>query len=141
MRNWIALLFIVPPFAGNAQTKETKAVAEQVENLRTAMISADIESLSAICHDSLSYGHSNGFLEGKTGFLGKIKSGESDFVSIKLTEQYITVLGKTAVVRHILQAETNDNGKPGKVNLKILLVFVKAGDQWRLLARQAVRIA
>ena len=45
-----------------------------------------------------------------------------------------------AFVRHSLAADTNDSGKPGKVALKILGVWQKQGGNWKLLARQAVRI-
>jgi hypothetical protein len=38
-----------------------------------------------------------------------------------------------------LSAETNDNNKPATVHLKILLIFVKDGGEWKLLARQAVK--
>jgi hypothetical protein len=44
---------------------------------------------------------------------------------MELTEQTITVIDKTAIVRHKLSAETNDNGKLGPVNLYILLIWQK----------------
>jgi ketosteroid isomerase-like protein len=71
----------------------------------------------------------------------KIVSGKSDFVSIDLAEQTISISGKVALVRHILHAKTNDGGKPGEVHLRILLVWQKKGGQWKLLARQAVKMS
>ncbi len=124
----------------NAQSKKETAVANAVEKLRVAMVNGVKEKLEAIVSDKLSYGHSGGHVEGKTEFVEKIVSGKSDFVSIDLTEQSISISGKTAVVRHILTAKTNDNGKPGDVHLRILLVFHKEGGQWKLLARQAVKM-
>ncbi len=124
-----------------AQTKKEKQVADAVEKLRTAMIDGKKEALEAIASDKLSYGHSGGHVEGKAEFVEKIASGKSDFVTIELKEQTISVSGKTAVVRHLLSAKTNDNGKPGEVHLKILLIFQKEGGKWKLLARQAVKTA
>ena len=63
-----------------------------------------------------------------------------DFVTIDLTEQTISISGKTAMVRHTLTAKTNDNNKPGDVQLKVLLVWQKKGGHWKLLARQAVKL-
>jgi len=37
--------------------------------------------------------------------------------------------------------KTNDSGKPGKVQIKVLGVWQKRGNDWKLLARQAVRPA
>jgi ketosteroid isomerase-like protein len=133
------LLFI--PFLINAQTTEEKEVAGAVEQLKTAMVNADKNSLENLAAKKLSYGHSSGAVDDKKTFVEKIVSGQSDFVSIDLTEQTISISGKVAVVRHVLKAKTNDAGKgTGEINLKILLIWQKQKDGWKLLARQAVKI-
>lgn len=127
-------------FAAIAQTKDEKAVMEAVEKLRQAMISGDRTSLENITMDSLSYGHSGGKAENKTSFVENIASGKSDFVTIELSEQTVSVVHKNAIVRHTLLANTNDGGKPAVVKLKVLLVWVKEEGKWKLLARQAVKL-
>ena len=78
----------------------------------------------------------------KDSFIGDLIAGKSDFVTIAITDQTIKVVGNTAIVRHTLTADTNDSGKPGKVQIKILGVWQQQqGGQWKLLARQAVRVA
>jgi hypothetical protein len=130
----IAMVMVV-----DAQSKDETAVANAVEQLRKAMIDGNKTELENIASDKLSYGHSGGLVENKMEFVDKIASGKSDFVTIELTDQTISVSGKTAIVRHKLHATTNDSGKPGEVRLLILLVFQKENKQWKLLARQAVR--
>jgi hypothetical protein len=125
---------------GFSQSKEQVRVVGAVEKLRLAMISGVREELESIVDDSLSYGHSGGAVEGKSEFVEKIASGKSDFITIHLTDQKISITGNVAVVRHQLYATNNDNGKPGEVKLKILLVFKKVGKDWKLLARQAVKL-
>jgi hypothetical protein len=125
---------------GFSQSKEQVRVVGAVEKLRLAMISGVREELESIVDDSLSYGHSGGAVEGKSEFVEKIASGKSDFVTIHLTDQKISITDNVAVVRHQLYATNNDNGKPGEVKLKILLVFKKVGKEWKLLARQAVKL-
>jgi hypothetical protein len=125
---------------GFSQSKEQVRVVGAVEKLRLAMISGVREELESIVDDSLSYGHSGGAVEGKSEFVEKIASGKSDFVTIHLTDQKISITDNVAVVRHQLYATNNDNGKPGEVKLKILLVFKKVGKDWKLLARQAVKL-
>lgn len=123
----------------NAQSKQQIQVKAAVDNLVTAMISGERGALERITSDHLSYGHSGGHVEGKSEFVEKIASGKSDFVSIDISEQTIDVVGKTAIVRHVLNATTNDGGKPGVVKLKILLIFKNEQGRWRMLARQAVK--
>jgi ketosteroid isomerase-like protein len=123
----------------NAQDKKVAAVEKSINRLVGAMISGDRAALNESVSDSLSYGHSGGHVEGKEEFVEKLASGKSDFVSINITEQSIRVYGKSAIVRHNLDAQTNDGGKPATVKLKILLVFANENGDWKLLARQAVK--
>ncbi|MCZ8221307.1 MAG: nuclear transport factor 2 family protein [Acidovorax sp.] len=132
--------------AANAQAPASSASAEQAvaaaaEKLRVAMIDPTPAALSALVADDLSYGHSGGRVDTKDSFIGDLVAGKSDFVTIAITDQSIKVVGSSAIVRHTLTADTNDSGKPGKVQIKILGVWQQQGGQWRLLARQAVRTA
>jgi ketosteroid isomerase-like protein len=135
----VFILFLLTGFSVTAQSKPEKAVANAVEKLRKAMVDANKADLESSVSDQLSYGHSGGHIDDKKEFVEKLTSGKSDFVTIGLTEQTISVSGKVAVVRHILTAKTNDGGKPGDVHLRILLVFQKKEGKWILLARQAVK--
>jgi len=135
------LLFITAiNISGMGQSKKEKEVAAAVESLRNAMIASDKNALEELTHANLSYGHSGGAVDDKKVFVEKIVSGQSDFVTINLTEQTISVSDKTAIVRHTLNATTNDGGKPGAVNIKVLLIWQKQKGNWKLLARQAVRL-
>ncbi|RST50854.1 nuclear transport factor 2 family protein [Variovorax sp. DXTD-1] len=127
------------PAGGGASAEP--AVAAAAERLRVAMIDPTPAALGALVADDLSYGHSGGRVDTKDSFIGDLVAGKSDFVSITITEQTIKVVGgDTAIVRHTLAADTLDSGKPGKVALKILGIWKKQGNDWKLLARQAVRI-
>ena len=139
---YLSLLALVSliSFSSIAQSKDYKAVAAAVEKLKQAMVSGERSALENIASDSLSYGHSGGKVETKAEFVEAIASGKSDFVTIDLSEQTISVSHGVGVVRHVLNATTNDGGKPGTVKIKILLVWAKEKGQWKLLARQAVKL-
>jgi ketosteroid isomerase-like protein len=142
MKKILLLIAILPCFSMlHAQSRQEKAVQTAVEELRKAIIDANGALLENLTASQLSYGHSSGQLDDKKTFVEKIVSGKSDFVSIDLVEQTISISGKVALVRHILHAKTNDGGKPGEVHLRILLVWQKKGGQWKLLARQAVKMS
>ncbi|MFT3936448.1 MAG: nuclear transport factor 2 family protein [Chitinophagaceae bacterium] len=126
--------------AVHAQTKDEKAVADAVENLRKAMVDPTKEALTKLTSPDLSYGHSSGKVQNQAEFIDALVSGASDFLNIDLTEQTIKVVGDVAMVRHVLSAKTSDNGKPNTAHIAILLVWKKQGKEWLLLARQAVKI-
>lgn len=130
-----ALLFSTGFVWGSPAVVET-----QVERLTEAMIKADADILKKLTSTQLDYGHSSGRVENQEEFIQSLVSGASDFISIDLQQQQITVHDTVALVRHNLIAETNDSGKPGSVRIGVLLVWQQENGDWKLLARQAYRI-
>lgn len=73
-------------------------------------------------------------------FVESIATGSSNFESIELSNQQITIQKNTGIVRHDFVATTHDAGKsPGEVKLHIMTVWVKEGRNWKIIGRQAIR--
>lgn len=123
------------------QKKNDKdAVSDAAEKLRSAMISGEKSALESLISPELTYGHSGGHIDDAAEFVDKLVSKKSDFVTIDITNQTINIVGNTAIVRHHFYATTADSGKaPGDVTLDVLLVWAKVKNDWKLLARQAVK--
>jgi hypothetical protein len=138
------IIFIVGFFmtcAVSAQKmSDQDAVTAAAEKLRLAMVSGEKTALESLILPELTYGHSGGHFDDAAEFVEKLVSKKSDFLTIDITNQTINIVGNTAIVRHHFYATTADLGKaPGDVTLDILLVWVKSGKNWKLLARQAVK--
>lgn len=124
-----------------AQTADEKAVAAAVEKLRKAMIAADKATLESLAADELSYGHSSGLIEDKAQFVNQFVTKSTVFLdNLTFSNQTIKVVGHNAIVRHRLTSDTNNNNVPGKVDIIILMVWLKQNGAWKLLARQAAKI-
>lgn len=125
----------------NCQTPAENDVASAVENLLKGFVDADKDLLDKMTAEELIYGHSSGKVQNKTEFIDEVISGKPlDYVKFDLEGQTIKVVGKTAVVRHILNAETISNGAPGKLRIGNVLIWQKQKGKWKLLARQAYRL-
>lgn len=131
---WVSFL------AAGAQTKDEKSLSTTLQQFHQAMINADQALLNQLTSDSLSYGHSGGNVENKASFVDHLVSGQSDFVTMEVTDQTISVVNNVGMVRFSLFANINDKGKPSTVKLKVLYVWIKEKKEWKLLARQAVKI-
>lgn len=119
---------------------DTQAVTDAAEKLRSAMISGERSALESLIVPELTYGHSGGHIDDAKEFVEKLVSKKSDFLTIDITDQNVSIVGNTAIVRHHFYATTADLGKaPGDVTLDILLVWTKIKKDWKLLARQAVK--
>jgi ketosteroid isomerase-like protein len=135
------VMALVLTTAVSGQTKEEKEVSAAVEQLRKALVDPDAATLDRLSDNALTYGHSTGRLESKKEFIDNLVNGNSDFLSIELTDQTVVVSGNTAIVRHVLKGDNHDKGKdPGKVNIAVLTVWQKKNGQWKMLARQAVKL-
>ncbi len=141
MKKWLVCLVVICCLRAEiiAQQQDSLRLEAAVEQLKDAMVNADSAVLAELTHPLLTYGHSGGKVDDRASFIRGICSGSSDFVSIQLSGQQVLLSGKTAIVRHKLDAVTNDGGKPGEVHLRVLLVWQKMKSGWKLLARQAVK--
>jgi len=136
----IVFLFSVS-LSSYGQTAAEKEVAAAVETLMKGFIDADKTILDNLTAEELNYGHSAGKVQNKTEFIDEVVSGKPlDYLKIDLEGQTIKVTGKTAVVRHIFNAETSSNGTPGKLRIGIMQVWQKQKGNWKLVARQAYKL-
>lgn len=137
----LLLLFLIgtPLVAAAQQSNAQQEVASVMEKLMQAMENPNESNLKQLTHQNLSYGHSSARIENRDQFMQSLLSGQSDFVKITPEQETISVVGSTAIVRHILQATTLDEGKPGSIHLPVLYVWTKEQNTWKLLARQAVK--
>ena len=138
------LALAVPAFvagtAALAQSTDAAAVDKAVAELREAMLTADRAKLTALLSDQMSYGHSAGRLETKAQFLDVVAGKKTLYKSIVFTDATTSVVGNNAIVRHVMAVETEADGKPATAKVGALLVWVKDGGSWKLLARQAFRL-
>ncbi|MFT4175632.1 MAG: nuclear transport factor 2 family protein [Luteolibacter sp.] len=118
-------------------TQESSAVAAAVESLRQAILASDRETLSRIATEGLTYGHSNGRIDDKATFVSKLSGETPAFTTIDITDQSVVVEGGTAIVRHTFTAVT---GSGSDVKLHNVLVWTLLDGEWKLAARQAVKI-
>jgi len=135
-----ALSFLVAITVFGQKKNDIQSVTDAAEKLRSAMISGEKSALESLIVPELTYGHSGGHIDNAKEFVEKLVSKKSDFLTIDITNQNIQIVGNTAIVRHHFYATTADLGKePGDVTLDILLVWTKVKNDWKLLARQAVK--
>ena len=114
---------------------ETRLVSDRLPSDREPR--PDKQTLEAIFADQLTYGHSDGRVQTKQEIVDGLINQRSVFHSITLSNQTVLISGDVAVVRHRFEADAVSNGKPARPDIRVLQVWQKQGDSWRLLVRQA----
>lgn len=135
----MSILLASLAITANAQSNQENEVSQAVEAFRKALVDGDKKVLNKVLFDKLSYGHSNGKVETKDELITKYTDGTYDFVTLDLTEHSIAFSENIAIVRHKLDGKTADAGKPGEAHLYVLMVWQKIDNEWKLVARQAVK--
>ena len=130
------LLFPSLTFAQAAKEVETA-----IQSLKAAMLSEDEAALKQLTSANLTYGHSSGLIENQEQFLEVFASKKTDYQNWDISNQTISFEGKNlALVRHHVAALISTNGTENKLNIGLLMVWVKEKGDWKLLARQAFRL-
>ncbi len=138
---FIAVLYRIFSQDVQAQTPNEKEVAKAVEVFRKGIVDADKNTLLYITADKLVYGHSGGKVQNKAEFIEEILSQKPfDYTTAEISDQTITVSGKTAIVRHIFAAQTMSNGIAANLKIGIMQVWQKQSGKWKLLGRQAYKL-
>ena len=132
-------LFIV--ISVSAQT-EAEKVLQRVQELNNAVfVTKDSIVLEGLMAEEVSYGHSSGKIENRQQMIHNAVTSASLFSNVLMEISVVYFQNKTAIVRHQLKANAKDTtGKESLLNIGVLQVWVKQKGNWRLTARQAVKL-
>lgn len=135
MRWLMAIVLFFSGFLAIAQ-QETNVV-QRMKEFHELMVKGS-SSVKQYLDDSLSYGHSNGWIENKKDFIFDLGS-RIDYHSIKEDSIHAGVNGKVAHIRFIGLFDATLDGKQNQFRLRVLEIWVKKKKGWKIFARQAVR--
>ncbi len=137
------LLVIAASFisvTSNAQNAQSEVMTKML-SLKNALIAKDSVALSNLLSDDVTYGHSTGVIQTKAQLIRSALNGEQDYRSIQPSNMNIRVYNdNTGVVTINLKVNVVNLGKPLDVNLAATLVWIKINGEWKLVARQAVKL-
>jgi Domain of unknown function (DUF4440) len=132
----IILVFLAA--GAGAQTDEEKLV-QSMKDFHKDMVDKNTVSINQETEKSLSYGHSNGWVQTKNDLINDFKSGLISYQSIKEDSIKVTMGDGIANVRFVADIASSMKGNQINMHLKVLEVWVKKGKRWLLFARQAVK--
>lgn len=139
MKTYLILGLILLSHFAVAQSQEE--VLSAAEKFRLAMLAEDHETLRTLTSKDLNYGHSSGLVENQEEFLKVFESKSQDYQVWDVRDLSVSFHGKNmAMIRYKVKVEIVTNEVPNKLDLGLLMVWVKEKGDWKLLARQAFRI-
>ena len=145
MKNIVVLFFILfySSFVANAQMDKQLQQMDlmmQLQLLKKALIAKDSVALNSILSEDVSYGHTNGWVQTKAQLIRSVVSGEQDYAAIEPSNIDARIYDLTGIITMQSKVSMLFQGKSLDLNMKILLVWIKQSDVWKLVARQAVNM-
>ena len=118
----------------------TVSIAEQLltaEKLRCeALRAGDMETLSGLLSERLTFMHANAVCDDKQTILTKMGSGNIVYKSLEVDEVEITDLGTAAILRSRLIADVIVGGVNKRLVNRTMAVWTDEDGTWRMLAYQ-----
>jgi hypothetical protein len=141
MKKVFLFLFLAIAIQSSAQTDEQK-VLERVKQLNDAIFAnKDSAALEGLLADKVTYGHSSGKIENRSEMIHGAITSPGTYSNFMMDSASVFFENNTAVVRHVLKATSIDKeGKQSPLHLGVLQVWVMQNKQWKLMARQAVKL-
>ena len=131
----IALLFV---YAGSYGQAANERLIMRIKQFHQLMVNDQNRSICQYLDDSLSYGHSNGWVENRNEFYHNL-GNRLIYHSYKEDSVMVSVNKRIANIRCIADIDVTLDGKRNLYHLKVLEVWVKRGKNWKIFARQATK--
>ena len=107
-----------------------------------AMVANNPAALADVLDDRLQFHHATGAVDDKPGFLAKMSAGRIIYQGVKWSEEEVLALGdNSALLTGRMTTDVKVEGTPKQLNNRVMTVWSRMGDTWRLLAFQSTPIA
>ena len=143
MKIYFIALFILLTLKGTAQSgysPEQSQVLMKMLSLKNALLAKDSVTLSNLLADDVTYGHSNGMNQTKAQLIRDVVSGAQEYKSIEPADMHIRIFDHTAIVNMKSAVKMMFNNSPLELNMYVILVWIEKDGDWKLEARQSVKL-
>ena len=134
----IILLFLSASLPG--QTDLPTFPAQIIQTFHRALVKKDKLTLDSLMANQCTYGHSNAWVENKRELLENNASGHLRYDTIQEANVQLYVAGQTVVARFEANIQGALKENAFQLRLQVAQVWILENRQWKLLARQAVKI-
>jgi ketosteroid isomerase-like protein len=141
MKTWMLVLLSTAILsAAGVGSKDEKDVLGAMDAWKQATVKKDGAALEKLLHPDLTYSHSSGKTQTKKDVLEQVTKGPGTVDAIDFSETTVRIYGKTALVKGIVDITGTTDGKTTKSHLSILHVWIKDGQGWQMVGRQATKL-
>jgi ketosteroid isomerase-like protein len=117
------------------------AILAATRRRSAALVARDAEALRALHHPDFRFTTPRGDVRDRDQYLAGNTGGDLVWRDQYLVEHEVLTHGETAVLVAVVHDAFERAGVPGEHDMRLTLVWVKAGDDWVVLAAHASSLA
>ena len=137
----ITLLIIVSSAPTLAQSKAEREVLKLNKEYEEAIARRDVSVHERLFADDYTYTPGNGNFMGRTEHMNFTKLGTVVVKSLRSEDVRVRVYGNTAVVTGLwVSVDSRDGKEFAERRIRYILVYVKRGGHWQIVAEQRTGI-
>lgn len=138
MRIIVLFLLLIGSGVSHAQS-DSLVVATAVKDLEKGLVEKKSALVSKYLHADSKFGHSNGWVQTKSGVLADMTSGYLVYKLIRNDSLSVEVHNNRAWVKERLYVEGTVNGVEFALKFFVAHLWIKTKTGWKLLMRQSAK--
>lgn len=139
MRTIYTFVFLFSSFVVLAQSEAATVDALHKQKFEW-LIANNLDSMTYLLGDQVSYIHSNGWIQNREEVLNDMKSGRLQYKSIVVEESNVNLVEQTAIVTGKATFTGKVNTTEFSTRLLYTEVYVKVKSRWKLISRHACKL-
>jgi hypothetical protein len=143
MRTYCTILITVFVVFSNVIHAKSDSISlkSAVNSMNDYLLKRDTAQLKTLITNTVTYGHSNGWIQDSRTLLTDLYNGKLTYSIINQKITNIVLENNIASVRANAAVEGKVDGNTFTMNLHVLQVWIDTGEEgWKLMARQSTKI-
>jgi hypothetical protein len=134
------LLIITVTLSSLVIGQDTTGLKKATVLLNEALLKKDSSVLMQLLDNNISYGHSNGWIQGKSEVVQDFSSGKISYSKMEVSDEKLQIQKQAVAIRNITNVEGIVSGNTFKMSLQVLQVWKRIKGKWVLIASQSVKL-
>jgi hypothetical protein len=134
------LLIITVTLSSLVIGQDTTGLKKATVLLNEALLKKDSSVLMQLLDNNIGYGHSNGWIQGKSEVVQDFSSGKISYTKLEVSDEKLQIQKQAVAIRNITNVEGIVSGNTFKMSLQVLQVWKRIKGKWVLIARQSVKL-
>lgn len=134
------ILLLALALATGSFSQDTTMLLQALDRLEQALVNRDEAVAGRLMHESMRFGHSNGWVQSRADALADMRSGSLVYGGFRREGIRVSVEGKRGFIQERVAVQGVLKGTAFDIKLFVLQHWIRTRKGWQLLIRQSAKM-